>query len=404
MKSIIPIAIMLLSLSVAFITSATEYKFEFKGGAELTGTPQSISGDSLTVLSDNQSRTFLLTDLTSITVASNTGASQRMKNQVALSDGSVIRVKDIEFSNGNAVLDFGDVQLKAPESQIVSVRFNDNSELDKSWNELAKIESQQDLLIVEKEGKLRYHRGHVEGLTAEKVPFSLDGSTMPVSRAKVFGIRLVRAFSAASGSELAVGKTSVGSEWSIGSIEVNGNDLVAVSRLGHKIPVGSGVNDIHAIIFSQDPEFYLSDMTMESWSWSPFVTASGIPNETLAQFNQPRLNQGFSGLELKTNDQKFTKGICVRSKTDMTFRLSQNFSRLTATVGIADVVRPKGSVDLEIYADGESVYKTAVSGAESAKTIDVPITNAKRIRIVVDFGSEASIGDVLIIGAARLWE
>lgn len=404
MKSIIPIVVSLLTLSVTFITSATEYKFEFKDGVELTGIPQSISGESLTVLSDNQSKTFLLTDLTSITVASNTGASQRMKNQVALSDGSVIRVKDIEFSNGKTVLDFGDVQLKAPESQIVSVRFNDNSELDKSWNELAKIESQQDLLIVEKEGKLRYHRGHVEGLTAEKVPFSLDGSTMPVSRAKVFGIRLVRAFSAASGAELAVGKTSAGSEWSIGSIEVNGNDLVAVSRLGHKIPVGSGVNDIHAIIFSQDPEFYLSDMTMESWSWSPFVTASGIPNETLAQFNQPRLNQGFSGLELKTNDQKFTKGICVRSKTDMTFRLSQNFSRLTATVGIADVVRPKGSVDLEIYADGESVYKTAVSGAESAKTIDVPITNAKRIRIVVDFGSEASIGDVLIIGAARLWE
>ena len=404
MKSIIPIAIMLLSLSVAFITSATEYKFEFKDGAELTGTPQSICGDSLTVLSDNQSRTFLLTDLTSITVASNPGASQLMKNQVVLSDGSVIRVKDIEFSNGNAVLDFGAVQLKAPESQIVSVRFNDNSELDKSWNELAKIESQQDLLIVEKEGKLRYHRGHVEGLTAQKVPFSLDGSTIPVSRAKVFGIRLVRAFLAASGAELAVGKTSAGSEWSIGSIEVNDNNLAAVSRLGHKIPCGSGVNDIHTIAFSEDPEFYLSDMTMESWSWSPFVTASGIPNETLAQFNQPRLNQGFSGSELKTNDQKFTKGICVRSKTDMTFRLSQKFSRLTATVGIADVVRPKGSVDLEIYADGESVYKTSVSGAESAKTIDVPITNAKRIRIVVDFGSEASIGDVLIIGAARLWE
>ena len=107
---------------------------------------------------------------------------------------------------------------------------------------------------------------------------------------------------------------------------------------------------------------------------------------------------------MKSGGQTFSKGVCVRSKTDMTFRLSQNFSRLTAQLGIDDSVRPKGSVDVEIFADDQSVFKSTISGQDLIKELDVPIAGAKRVRVVVDFGSGASVGDVLIIGSPRLWE
>ena len=73
-------------------------------------------------------------------------------------------------------------------------------------------------------------------------------------------------------------------------------------------------------------------------------------------------------------------------------------------MGIDDSVRPKGSVEVEIFADDQSVFKATVSGQDPIKELDVPLTGAKRVRVVVDFGAGASVGDVLIIGSPRLWE
>ena len=389
---------------MACAASAADYQFTLKDGTNVTGVPQNLSAESLTVQSAGESKDLALSDVASIAVPSEAVSKDETRIQVELSDGSILLVKDILLSEGQASLDFDGSHLTIPESQIVSVRFNSDKAKDDEWSEMVKTETRDDLLIVEKDGKLRYHRGRIEGITAEKVPFVLDGSTLPVSRLKTFGVRLVRAFAAPTGAEMAVGKTPVGSAWSIASLDVTDGTLSAVSRLGQKIAVGTGANEIRSITFSVEPEFYLSDMKLESWSWSPFVSAPGMPESMLRQFNQPHFNEGIDGADLKSGGQTFSKGVCVRSKTDMTFRLSQNFSRLTAQMGIEDSVRPKGSVEVEIFADDQSVFKATISGQDPIKELDVPLTGAKRVRVVVDFGAGASVGDVLIIGSPRLWE
>ena len=389
---------------MAFAAQAADYQFTLKDGTNVTGVPQSLSAESLTVQSAGESKDLALSDVASIAVPSEAVSKDETRIQVELSDGSVLLVKDILLSEGQASLDFDGSHLTIPESQIVSVRFNSDKAKDDEWSEMVKTETRDDLLIVEKDGKLRYHRGRIEGITAEKVPFVLDGSSLPVSRLKTFGVRLVRAFAAPTGAEMAVGKTPVGSSWSIAALDVTDGTLSAVSRLGQKIAVGSGANEIHSITFSVEPEFYLSDMKLESWTWSPFVSAPGMPESMLRQFNQPHFNEGIDGSDLKSCGQTFSKGVCVRSKTDMTFRLSQSFSRLTAQMGIEDSVRPKGSVEVEIFADDQSVFKATISGQDPIKELDVPLTGAKRVRVVVDFGAGASVGDVLIIGSPRLWE
>ena len=403
MKKYILLVLAFISLLSAS-AQAADYQFTLKDGTNVTGVPQSLTAESVTVQSAGESKTLALSDVASIAVSGEAAGSEEAKIQVELSDGSTLMVKDVLLSDGQATLDFDGAIVTVPESQVVSVRFNSDKAMDDQWSEMVKMETRDDLLIVEKDGKLRYHRGHIEGITAEKVPFVLDGSSLPVSRAKAFGVRLVRAFAAPTGAEMAVGKTPVGSAWSIASLDVTDGTLSAVSRLGQKIAVGSGANEIRSITFSVEPEFYLSDMKLESWTWSPFVSAPGMPESMLRQFNQPHFNEGIDGSDLKSCGQTFSKGVCVRSKTDMTFRLSQNFSRLTAQMGIDDSVRPKGSVEVEIFADDQSVFKATVSGQDPIKELDVPLTGAKRVRVVVDFGAGASVGDVLIIGSPRLWE
>ncbi len=403
MKKYILLVLSFISLLNA-LAQAADYQFTLKDGTNVTGVPESLSVVSVTVQSAGESKTIALSDVASIAVSGEAAASEEPKIQLELSDGSTLMVKDVLLSDGQATLDFDGAKVTVPESQVVSVRFNSDKAMDDQWSEMVKTETRDDLLIVEKDGKLRYHRGHIEGITEEKVPFVLDGSSLPVSRAKAFGVRLVRAFAAPTGAEMAVGKTPAGSVWSIASLDVTDGTLSAVSRLGHKIAVGTGANEIQTVTFSVEPEFYLSDMKLESWSWSPFVSAAGMPETALRQFNQPHFNEGIDGADLKSGGQTFSKGVCVRSKTDMTFRLSQNFSRMTAQLGIDDSVRPKGSVDVEIFADDQSVFKSTISGQDPIKELDVPIAGAKRVHVVVDFGAGASVGDVLIIGSPRLWE
>ncbi|MBR5161602.1 MAG: hypothetical protein IKW80_08235, partial [Thermoguttaceae bacterium] len=148
----------LLVLSLTFMAcaaSAADYQFTLKDGTNVTGVPQNLSAESLTVQSAGESKDLALSDVASIAVPSEAVSKDETRIQVELSDGSILLVKDILLSEGQASLDFDGSHLTIPESQIVSVRFNSDKAKDDEWSEMVKTETRDDLLIVEKDGKLR---------------------------------------------------------------------------------------------------------------------------------------------------------------------------------------------------------------------------------------------------------
>ncbi len=396
----------ILFLLCGSLTCAAEYNLELRTGNSLTGEITACDSAGITVAVSGQSQQYKYDDIAAVsvpnTVKSDTIPAGRV--QVTLSDGSVIYPNTILLENGTAQLPLGNSTYSVKESNVNIVRFNLESSQDQAWAEILKTEASQDLLFVAKKDKLSYYRGVVHQITADKIPFKLDGDLVPVSRTKAFGLRLTRAVESMDSPELCIGITSDSSRWAIGTLSVENGVLVGISRLGIKIPVGNQPENIQRIEFSQVPAVYLSDLDIESWNWTPFVEAAGMPESILRKFNQPRKDKAFGDTPLAIDQKTFEHGLCIRSKTEIIYRLSQSYSRLTAEAGIDNISRPKGNLTLEIFADSNSVYKQTIQGTEKAKQIDVPITGAKRIKILVDFGADASVGDTLTIGNPQLIE
>jgi alpha-glucosidase len=122
----------------------------------------------------------------------------------------------------------------------------------------------------------------------------------------------------------------------------------------------------------------------------------------LAESNKPRRDIGFDGLALKLDGKAYTKGLSLHSHSEVGYRLPGKFRRFKALVGIDDAVRPSGDLQLEIRGDQKLLFEGRIRGSEAARPLDLDITGVKRIDILVDFGADLDIADVLDLCEARV--
>ncbi|MFM7845227.1 MAG: NPCBM/NEW2 domain-containing protein, partial [Planctomycetota bacterium] len=123
--------------------------------------------------------------------------------------------------------------------------------------------------------------------------------------------------------------------------------------------------------------------------------------ENLARRNQPRRDRGFDGGRLQLGGQSFDKGLALRSRSTMVFRIPKGFNRLVATVGIDDRVRENGHVQLVIQGDSKVIFNEPITGRDRPRELDLDLTGAKRVTVLVDFGEELDVADFLNLCNAR---
>ena len=112
-------------------------------------------------------------------------------------------------------------------------------------------------------------------------------------------------------------------------------------------------------------------------------------------------DQSAAGSPLVIQGTEFQKGIGVRAYSSLRYDLETPFRRFQASVGIDDAL-PGGDVQFEIWVNDKLAFQTRARAGETAQTIDLDLSGAKQIRLVVDFGHNANVGDFADWGAARL--
>jgi hypothetical protein len=100
--------------------------------------------------------------------------------------------------------------------------------------------------------------------------------------------------------------------------------------------------------------------------------------------------------------QIFSKGLALRSRTELVYRLPAGFGRFTAVAGMEPATSSTGNVHLTIYGDDRPLFETDISGQEPPCAIELDIAGIKRLKIVVDFGKNLDTGDWLNLCDARL--
>ncbi len=91
----------------------------------------------------------------------------------------------------------------------------------------------------------------------------------------------------------------------------------------------------------------------------------------------------------------YAKGLAIRSRTEMTYRLPDGMRRFTAIAGIDPQSAGQGRVALEIRADGKMLWEGPVNGLEPPVPIDLELKGARRLQLLVDYGENLDYGDRL---------
>jgi hypothetical protein len=157
----------------------------------------------------------------------------------------------------------------------------------------------------------------------------------------------------------------------------------------------------------------LSDLKPASERWTPLV---GLPSEaTLAsEYGRPRRDRSAYGgpLTLRLDDSSShspkspvrtsTKGLAVRSRTELVYRLPPGFRRFTTVAGIDPATSASGNVRLEIHGDDRLLLEDDIAGHDPPRSIELDISGVKRLKILVDYGRNLDSGDWLNLCDARI--
>jgi hypothetical protein len=290
-----------------------------------------------------------------------------------------------------------------------------NETLAKQWNEIRNLKLPGDVLVVIKRDgtSLDYVEGVLGEIADDRIEFKIDGESNRVDRAKVAGLVYSRPnpgrqsapnFNLRGNSGLSAGVVNV-------LMQKDGFVIITTpSGASFRWPL----DDLEAADYSNDKMMYLSDIDPASQNWSPLV---GLPaGVTLAaEYGQPRRNHSAFGdvLTLMMKDKNsqpgqpgvirsFDKGLALRSHTDLVYRISEGFNRFTALAGIDPATASTGNVRLTLLADDHSIFDAEIAGNEPPQSIDVPISGAKRLKIIVDFGQNLDTGDWLNLCDAKI--
>jgi hypothetical protein len=171
--------------------------------------------------------------------------------------------------------------------------------------------------------------------------------------------------------------------------------------------------DVSLADFSAGKLMYLSDIEPASTRCSPFIALP--PSASLAsEYGQPRRDKSAFGgppsLVMREGEtavarsaiKTFPKGLALRSRTEITYRLPSGFQRFIAIAGIEPATTTAGNVRLSIFGDDRALLETEVTGDQPPRPIQLNIANVKRLKILVDFGQNLDTGDWLNLCDARI--
>lgn len=312
---------------------------------------------------------------------------------VVLSDSSILSSTTAAVQGDSLRITsplLGEVTL--PRSVVSELRLVASpSEVDADWDKLTEREREKDMLVIKKENRLDFVEGVIGDVNDAQVSFLLNGQTVPVPRDRVFGM-LFR---------------QTGDEQSPPAAEITTvhGDLLAVEQISSAD--GSSLN----VTMSAGPKVSIPvtglrivDFSPAKLKWLSALQPRDVKHEF--RFIDPAKpfenDRDVWGKPLRLGDRTFTRGVCIRSRTTLRYRLNGDFTRFQALMGIQSGY--SGDVRVEISIDGQKVLDQKVKpGNQDPTPIDLELTDKFVLDILVDFGDvESDIGDHLVLANARL--
>ena len=367
----------------------------------VSGSLAELTADRLTLETDSGKASLETEKLLEVSLEHKPAATALQAGAwIELTDGSTIVARQYTVRGEKAAITLLDDQVVETSTRSVrSVRLQRASEsIAAQWSQIMVNKLDSDVLVVRKGDNLDYQQGILGDISDEVVRFKLDGEDLPVNRGKICGFAYRHPSSESQASPVCRLTDIFGSRWQVGTIAFD-------TKLQFSTPTGLTLSCspqiVSSIDFSVGKVVYLSDLKPESAVWTPFFSTLKTVR-AMQQSYAPRLDRNFESDPLQLAGIEYDKGLAIRSRTEIVYRLPGSFTRLKAVAGIDDSVRPHGSVRLVIRGDNVVLLDLPIAGSDAPRPIDLDLSGVRKLSVLVDFGNQAGFGDHLDLCNARV--
>jgi hypothetical protein len=388
-------------------------------GTSVSGQLQQWSVSGVVLKTHSGSLNIPTADLVSLEFADQSTADMSQPT-LELVDGTVLPLAEVTVDEQSL---HGKLQTPSPASPqpisiaLEKVRAVRLQPLDPAilpqWQEIRASSAPSDLLVlIKRDGKsLDYLEGVIGQVSADEVEFTLEEKTVKVARGKVAGLVYFRSEGRSEPTPQCVLLGTDGTRISASSVHWKDDLLDVVTVAGLKLAWPR--SNIASADFSAGKIVFLGDLRPASQSWQPLVGLPPIASR-VAKFGQPRFNHSATGGPLSLtfpNDSEsggsprtetFAKGLAIRSRTELVYRLPNGYSRFMAVAGIEPADAASGNVALSIFGDDRLLIEATIAGGSRPLPLELDISGVKRLKIVVDYGQNLDTGDWLNLCNARI--
>ncbi|PCJ60905.1 MAG: hypothetical protein COA79_07540 [Planctomycetota bacterium] len=151
-------------------------------------------------------------------------------------------------------------------------------------------------------------------------------------------------------------------------------------------------SDVLSLELVSDSIKYLNDLKPTKIETVPY----------LDMIQKPTFNQGLFGGSVKIRKKRYNTGICMQSRTTITYNIEKKYSRFEAEIALDIANAFSGNADFIVLGDGKLLYKKNVSLKYTMIKVDVPIKGVTNLSLKLDYGKNGSSGDFGIWGSPRL--
>lgn len=109
-----------------------------------------------------------------------------------------------------------------------------------------------------------------------------------------------------------------------------------------------------------------------------------------------KLNRNALGAAMRVAGESFGEGIGVHSRSRLTYELNADYREFVTSFGIDDDSGPHADVTVRVLVDGvQKLEQTAIKRGKLFGPIRVPVTGAKELELLVDYGANGDLQDRL---------
>ena len=410
------IVLMLLWAGMDAVVVASDVRMSMLDGQTREGQLTSISGENISFNENGMSVNLGMTDVLAVEISAAKTVPPQDPQVLSLNDGSRLHGSAIVRSAKELTIESpGLGRVSVDSRQVQSVRLqSDNPAYRAQWATFLQRESEKDLLVVAKRDGtgLDFLAGVVTSIGAEKIEFLLDGENVPVPSTRVYGVVFAKA--AAEGSEQAGTKSTIrvtsvsGDLLAAKSVSLENEKLQIESAWGQSLTVP--LEQIQKIDLSGGRVQFLSDLEPLEERFDG-VDLEGDLLSGLTDKEQQKLLFGprrdttmERHSKIRLRSREYSRGLCIHSRTEISWALDQQYSSLDCIAGIDDEVAFNGlyKVGLKISGDDRVLFEQIIATTDEPISLHLPVDGVSTLTILVDFGDKDSTCDWLDLADARL--